>query len=355
MKIVIIGAGAAGLATGWRLRQAGHSVTVLERAQPGRAATWAAAGMIAVAGEIGESSGAEAEFARHSRWLWPEFAKELEVASGLDIGYLQSGALMVQLPGEDPSWLPSGELVERIGAERAREIEPALVGDFGTVAWAPNEAQVNNRALGIALAHAFVSSGGELALNEAAVRFEVREGRSVTVQTPFHRYEADAFVIAAGAWSGLIEGLPEHTRPPVKPIKGEMIAVRGAPFPTHIVRGSHAYLVPRGDALLIGATVEDAGFDTHLTDSAAQSLFNAACALAPAIARAEIAEHWAGLRPGTPDGLPILGPTASPDIYAATGQFRNGILFTPAIAELMTDVLLGKAEVPAAFDARRFS
>lgn len=354
MKIVIIGGGAAGLAIGWRLSQAGASVTVLERAQPGRAATWAAAGMIAVAGEVGGGNTAEAQFSSHSSVLWPEFAKELEAVSGTNIGYARSGALMVQLPGEDVSWLPSGDLVERVARDRAFQLEPTLAPNLEAVLWAPQEAQVDNRALGVALARAFVAAGGELKRNETAVRFDIRSGRAASVQTPFGRYEADAFLIAAGAWSGLIEGLPENARPPVKPIKGQMISVAGAPIPSHVIRGAHTYLVPRDDRLLIGATVEDVGFETHLTKEARESLFHDACALVPSISHADIVEHWAGLRPGTPDDLPILGATTVSGLFAATGQFRNGILFAPAIAELMCDVLLGRAEVPSAFDARRF-
>jgi len=354
VKIVVIGGGAAGLAIGWRLSQAGASVTVLERAQPGRAATWAAAGMIAVAGEVGVGNTAEAQFSSHSSALWPEFAKELEAVSGTHIGYARSGALMVQLAGEDARWLPSSDLVERVALDRAHEMEPALTRDLETVLWAPQEAQVDNRALGIALARAFMAAGGELKLNETAVRFDTRSGKAASVQTPFGRYDADAFLIAAGAWSGLIEGLPEDARPPVKPIKGEMIAVAGTSLPSHVIRGAHTYLVPRDDRLLIGATVEDIGFETHLTTEARQSLFDDACALAPGISRADIVEHWAGLRPGTPDDLPILGATTISGLFTATGQFRNGILFTPAIAELMCAVLLGRAEVPSAFDARRF-
>jgi glycine oxidase len=354
MKVIIVGAGSAGLGIGWRLAQAGATVTVIDRAQPGRGATWAAAGMIAVAGETGGSGDAEAELSRQSSMLWPEFAKELEEASGTKVDYAQSGALMVQLRGEDSSWLPAGELVEAVDAAAVSRIEPTLTGEWERVLWAPREAQVDNRALGIALARAFASAGGELVLNETVVRFQIRSERVVSAETPFRRYEADAFIIAAGAWSGLIDGLPSAVRPPVKPLKGEMIALEGAAFPSHVIRGSNVYLVPRGDRLFVGATVEDCGFDTQVTREAAKTLFERARQLVPGLVRAEIVEHWAGLRPGTPDGLPILGQTAIAGLYAASGQFRNGILFAPAISDMLCGLLLGREEVPLAFDPRRF-
>jgi glycine oxidase len=355
MRIVIIGAGAAGLAIGWRLCQAGVQVTVLERAQPGRAATWAAAGMIAVAGEARGDNPAEAELSRHSSLLWPDFASELEAASGAPIGYRQSGALMVALRGEDAGWLPSGELVQPIASSVLALFEPTLTQEFFSVLWAPREAQVDNRALGSALARAFVRAGGELLRNESAIRIVTRNGRAGSVHTSLGQHEGDVFILAAGAWSGLIEGLPANAIPPVRPVKGQMIALEGVGVPSHIVRGSKVYLVPRGDRVFVGATVEDAGFDTTTTREAREALFSSARALVPLLVRATVAEQWAGLRPGTPDGLPILGPTALGGLYAATGQYRNGILLVPAIAELLCGIVLGNAAVIADFDPQRFN
>jgi glycine oxidase len=144
----------------------------------------------------------------------------------------------------------------------------------------------------------------------------------------------------------------------VKPIKGEMIAVAppaGAPLPQHVVWGNSVYLVPRAERLLIGATVADVGFDTSVSDEAANWLSARAIGLMPALARWEVVERWAGLRPGSPDDAPILGPTSIAGLYAATGQFRNGILFAPALAENMSRLVLERGPVIAAFDPRRFS
>ncbi len=227
-------------------------------------------------------------------------------------------------------------------------------------AWAADEAQVDNRAMGRALAQAFVRAGGELLRNEPAVRFEIAEDKALAVRTPFKFYEADAFVIAAGAWSGQFEDLPENLLPPVTPVKGEMIALaapENARMPERVIWGNDVYMVPHYRRLFIGATVSQSGFDTSVTDNAEQWLRNRSIALMPALETWVVDEHWAGLRPASPDELPILGPTRIPNLFIATGQYRNGILFTPAIAEVMAQTILYGKLPPeyAAFDARRFA
>ncbi len=339
------------------MRQAGAEVTVLERAQPARAATWAAAGMIAVAGEMGVAQTPEAEFAQHSAALWPDFAREVEAASGRPVFYRRSGALMVARTPAEAAAFEGWSGVERLDAAGARAKEPMLTGDIMGALWAPDEAQVDSRALGVALASAFVGAGGVLNINEAAVRFDVADGRVLAVHSPFHRYEADAFVIAAGAWSGRFGGLPDGVLPAVRPVKGEVISIAppaGAALPEHVVWGNQVYLVPRGGRLLIGATMAEAGFDTGVTDAAADWLSLRAIGLMPALARWEVDERWAGLRPASPDGLPVLGRTRLEGLFVASGQFRNGILFAPAVAETMSRLVLEHAAENPAFDPRRF-
>jgi glycine oxidase len=357
VNVVIVGAGVAGLAIGWRLRQAGADVTILERAQPAQAATWAAAGMIAVAGEMGAAQSPEARFAHHAAGLWPDFAREIETVSGQAVGYRRNGALFVATTAAEMTAFQGWTGVEWLDTAQARSREPMLASGIAGAMWAPDEAQVDSRALGQALAAAFVRAGGVLATNEAAVRFDVRDGRAFALHTPFHRFEADAFVVAAGAWSSSFGGLPAGVLPPVRPVKGEMIAVapkQPADLPQHLVWGNEVYLVPRGDRLLIGATMEDAGFDTSVTDAAADWLSTRAIGLMPSLAKWEVAGRWAGLRPATPDGTPVLGETAVGGLFVASGQFRNGILFAPAMAETMTRLVLGQAAPIAAFDPRRF-
>jgi glycine oxidase len=357
VNVVIVGAGVAGLSIGWRLRQAGVDVTILERAQPAQAATWAAAGMIAVAGEMGASQTPEAEFGQHSASLWPGFACEVEAASGLEIGYRKCGALFVARTSADLAAFKNWSSVERLDATAARARESLLAADIAGALWAPDEAQVDSRALGDALAAAFVREGGTLSINEPAVRFDVRDGQVAALHTPFRRYEADAFVVAAGAWSGSMGGLPEGTLPTVRPVKGEMIAIQPSTaraLPQQVVWGNEVYLVPRGNRLLIGATMAEAGFDTRVTDQAANWLSARAIGLMPSLATWEVVERWAGLRPAAPDGAPVLGRTPIDGLFVASGQFRNGILFAPAVAEAVSQMVLGRGGDIAAFDPRRF-
>jgi len=166
-------------------------------------------------------------------------------------------------------------------------------------------------------------------------------------------------VLAAGAWSSGIEGLPREVVPPVIPVKGEMIAFdrpRGAALPTRLIWGNDVYLIPRGDRLFVGATATREGFDTSLTDEAADWLTERTFALLPDLARWELAEHWAGLRPGSPDDLPILGESALSGLYIASGQYRNGILFAPAIADAVRSLILERQSSSdiRAFDPKRF-
>ena len=362
MNVVVIGAGVAGLAIGWRLRQAGAEVTVLDRAQPGRGATWAAAGMIAATAEAGDAQTPEAALAYRARAMWPDFARAIEEASGLAIGYAQNGSLMVATSEAEAAHqgARAGRDAELsvLTAGEARAMEPLLAGPLFGALWAPKEAQVDNRALGDALARAFKRAGGTLAVNEAVVRIEVHAGRAVGVRTPFGVYGGDAFVLAAGAWSGLIDGLPDAAIPPVKPMKGEMLALTppaSVAVPRHVVWGNEVYLVPRGHRLLIGATLEDKGFDTTLTDAAEDWLSSHALALIPGLRDWTIDEHWSGLRPSSPDGLPILGQSALPGLFIASGQHRNGILFAPAVAETLVRSVLEQGQEQQPFDPRRFA
>ena len=362
MKVIIIGAGIAGLSIGWRLAQAGAEAVVLERAQPGRAATWASAGMLAATLETGHAPASEVAFARKAMTLWPGFAQELEEASGHRLNYRRDGALVVALSEAEADVLKAraaGAGVGFLSRDDARAKVPGLAADIFGALWAPDEAQVDNRALGSALATALLRAGGSLQANEAVVRIEDLPAGRIAVRTAFRTHEADAVVLAAGAWSGQIEGLPPEAVPPVHPVKGEMIALyppAAAVLPKPIVWGNQIYLVPRGSRLFVGATGSDSGFDTTLTAEAEHWLFTQACGLMPELTNWEVAEHWAGLRPGSPDGLPILGASGMENVYIASGQFRNGILLAPAIAEVMQSLVLERRLPPeiAAFDPRRF-
>lgn len=352
MNIVIIGAGVAGLGIGWRLLEAGCTVTILERSQPAMGATWASAGMLALTAELEDAAEPERALAMRASALWPDFAAELEEASGRAVYLSTSGSLLLaQDAAELEAMRPrAGNEVRIVDAAEARALVPQLGSAVGGL-WSPREAHVDNRALGEALAIAVLKAGGTILPNEAAVRFETRDGRISGVQSPYRRYPADAVLIAAGAWTGLLEDLP------IQPVKGEMIALLPpdpAQLPGPVVWGEGVYCVPRHGRLLVGATVQDAGFDTSPTDGAREHLWSRAARLMPAVADWRLADHWAGLRPKSADGLPLLGPTRDAGLYVAGGQYRNGILFAPAIAQEMADLMLGKGQVIPEFDPRRF-
>jgi len=354
VRVVIIGAGVAGLGIGWRLLQAGAQVTILERAQPAAGASWAAAGMLAVTAELEEAPEAERALALRASHRWPGFAAELEAASGRGIFFSRVGALLLAAESSELQVLQAraqGDL-RLLDARQARTLVP-LLGDTVGGLWSPHEAHVDNRALGEALAIAFLKAGGLLNANEAAVRLEP----GPAVLTPYARHAADAVVVAAGAWSGMLEDIP------IQPVKGEVIMLSPPPgqvLPVPVVWGQGVYCVPRphlGERgrLLIGATVQDEGYDTSPTPKARDQLWTAARKLMPTLKDWTLTDHWAGLRPKSPDGLPLLGPSAMQGVFVAGGQYRNGILFAPAIAQEMADVVLGKSAGVPDFDPRRFS
>ena len=357
MRVVIIGAGVAGLGVGWRLLQAGATVTILERAQPAAGASWAAAGMLAVTAELEEAAEAERALALRANALWPIFAAELEAASGRSVFLSRVGALLLAADAAELEVMRTradGEL-RILDRAQAHALVP-LLGEtpetnWGGL-WSPHEAHVDNRALGEALAIAFLKAGGTLNANEAVVRLEP----GPAVLTPYGRYQADAVLVAAGAWSGLLDDIP------IEPVKGEVIALAPPPgqiLPVPVVWGEGVYCVPRPHLgeygrLLIGATVQEEGFDTSPTPQARDQLWAAASRVMPSLKDWTLADHWAGLRPKSPDGLPMLGRTAMDGVFLAGGQYRNGILFTPAIAQEMADMILGKGEAVPDFDPRRF-
>jgi glycine oxidase len=361
MKVVIIGAGVAGLGIGWKLARAGANVTVLERAQVGNGATTASAGMIAATAELGETETPEAAFARRANALWPDFARDVQQESGVNVAYRRNGSLLVTMKGDNVS--PSAEShgqggdIEELDAAQAREREPMLSENITGALWAPHESTVDSQALCRALAVAFVRAGGKVLSNETVVRFERDETRILGVVTPFTTHHADVYVLAAGAWTSRIEGLPLEVVPQVIPVKGEILVLgppQGVSPPAHVVWGNGVYLTPRGDRLLVGATVERSGFDTHVSEDALSWLRDRSSALMPTLGKWRIAEHWAGLRPGSPDGLPILGETAVEGLFVASGQYRNGILFAPAVAEMMSRLVLERTAGETAFSPRRF-
>jgi glycine oxidase len=367
MKVVVVGAGIAGLAVAWRLAQAGIAVELVERGLAGRGATWASAGMLAPVAEFGNDDGPLARFAHAARAAWPAFAAELEEASGRTIGFRAEGSLTVArtparaealktlaaclcAKGTDAVWLSGNDL-----SAREELLSPDLIGAMHV----PVDAQADNRALAAALIAAFSNLPVILRQHCDVGSLVVEHGRVRGVATAQGVAAADAVVHATGAWMNLIGGSEMGAVPPVAPIKGQMAALaipHGVKAPRALIWDEDVYLVPRQDRLFLGATVEDVGFDTSVSRAACERLLAAARLVIPSLGAWSFSELWAGLRPRTPDEQPVLGATSIAGLYVAGGQFRNGILFAPLVAEIVCRSILGEVVDSAAaiFDPRRF-
>jgi glycine oxidase len=368
MRVLIVGAGIAGLAIGWRLAQAGVETEILERGLAGRGATWAAAGMIAPNAELGGGPKALATFARNARALWPDFAKQLEAESGKPVSYCEKGSLLVAQSAERASALKdqgatlsrNGIPAEWLEPQQLRMREPLLSPSLSGGLYMPEDAQVDNRSLPDALCRAITKAGGRLREHCEVHSLLVQGGAVRAAVTTQGQLDADLIVLACGAWMNLIGGIAPETLPPVKPAKGQMVACEppaGTQLLSAPIWGEDVYLVPRKDRVFIGATVEDASFDISITRETRDFLLKAATYLIPEISSWHVTEMWAGLRPRTPDDAPVLGATATPGLYVASGQFRNGILFAPAVADTLCGLIMnGNADSHLdAFDPRRFA
>ena len=351
-RVAIIGAGVAGLGVGWRLAAAGCQVTAFERGEAGHGASWAAAGMLAAGLEAEPGEERLLALNLESQRLWPAFRDQLETATGRAIGYRAEGTLAVALTRDDVERLRFSFEFQRgldielawLGGADARRLEPHLRPGLAAAVLSPHDHQVNNRSLALALAAAFLKAGGELREHAAVSALDVEASRVRGVIVDGERYAADVVVLAAGAWSAGLDGLPDAARPPVRPVKGQMLALRmdpERPVLRHVLWAPKGYLVPRGDGrLIVGGTVEERGFDQELTAGGVLALLEAAWRALPAIEELPIDEFWVGFRPTSRDDAPILGPTPVEGLVLATGQHRNGILLTPITALTVCEVIL---------------
>jgi glycine oxidase len=352
--VVIIGGGAIGCSIAFDLAGRGHQVLVIERDQPGRAATWAAAGMLSPLGETPPES-TFASLARASLLAYPAFLSRITDASGAPVEFAAPGKLEVAFDEKEASRLRAFCAVNKLAflaGENARGLVPVLSERVTGAAHFPDDALVDPRALGQSLWRACIARGVRFRLGETVTAVRA-DGAAVSgVATFAGEIGAAKVVLAAGAWSGAIEGI---TRPAaVMPVRGQMLALQCSEPPFgQLLQSDHCYLIPRAGArVLVGATVERVGFDPRTTAEGVQGLLHAAIEMVPALSQAELSEVWTGFRPGTPDDLPILG--ADPGIvglYYATGHYRNGILLAPITAKLVADLIEGK---PATFDLAEF-
>jgi glycine oxidase len=349
--VIIIGGGIIGLSLAIASRKRGATVLVVERGEPGREASHAAGGMLVDCPL--ETPPVLQALATASARLYPEFAHGLELESGMKVDLRNDGTIL----------FPSGEHAARDRAFVAdhplpcplQELEPELATPRSSVLYL-KERSIDPRALTAAAWKTAKQRGVDFSSGDEVTAVTITSKRATGVNTAKTSFRGNKIVNCAGAWSGQI---PPHALP-TRPVKGQMLCLimPSRTLLTHVIRSQQAYLIPRSDGrLLVGATVEEAGFDKRTDLATIQRLHKSAIELVPKLAEARILEDWAGLRPGTPDALPILGATATPGYYAATGHFRDGILLAPITAEVMTDIIEGRTPEYdlTAFSPARFS
>ncbi|MEU6487919.1 glycine oxidase ThiO [Streptomyces sp. NPDC046887] len=365
--VLVIGGGIIGLVTAWRAAQRGLAVAVADP-EPGGGAARVAAGMLAAVTELhyGEEQLLALNLASARRY--PEFVAELEEASGREVGHRSCGTLAVALDADDRAelrelhalHLRTGLDSEWLTGRECRRLEPMLAPGVRGGLRVGDDHQVDPRRLGAALVAACERAGVVFHRSFAERLTVVRDRAAGAVLADGTSVAAGQVVLAAGSLSGRLGGVPEDALPPVRPVKGQVVRLAVppayAPFLSRnlraVVRGCHIYLVPRETGeLVIGATSEEQGWDTTVTAGGVYELLRDAHELLPGITELPLVETGAGLRPGSPDNAPLLGPTALPGLHIATGHYRNGVLLTPVTGEVMAELLV-TGELPEA--ARAF-
>jgi len=362
-EVIVVGGGVIGLSIAWRAARSGLSVTLLERDRFGAGATHAAAGMLAPVAEadFGDAGRALVELGLTSARSWPQFAAALERDSGLPSSLRADGTLVLARDRDEAEALERqlayrrglGLAVTRITPSRARELEPALAPSLRLALEIPGESSVDPRWVCDALVLAARGAGAELREQCEVAGLVRRAGRvSGVALADGGQLGADHVVLAAGAWSAALSDVP------VRPVKGQIMRLRDADGPglvSRTLRFEGGYLVARGDGgYVLGASSEERGFDTTVTARPLYELLRDASELVPGLLDLEVEEITVGLRPGSPDNLPLIGPSDEDRLILACGHFRNGILLAPLTATLvvraLADALLspsvGSREIP---------
>ncbi|MFI0236647.1 glycine oxidase ThiO [Streptomyces sp. NPDC016845] len=353
--VLVVGGGIIGLVTAWRAAQRGLSVAVVDPG-PGGGAARVAAGMLAAVTELHYGEQTLLALNVESARRYPRFAAELSEASGQDLGYRACGTLAVALDADDRAHLrelhafqlKSGLESEWLSGRECRRLEPMLAPGVRGGLRVDGDHQIDPRRLASALVTACERAGVAFHRQKAERLSVIRDrARGVTL-TDGTALAADRTVLATGSHSASLPGVPEEVRPPVRPVKGQVLRLtvppRYAPFLSRtiraVVRGNHLYLVPRVNGeLVVGATSEELGWDTTVTAGGVYELLRDAHELVPGITELPLTETCAGLRPGSPDNAPLLGPTTLPGLLLATGHYRNGVLLTPITGDVMAHAL----------------
>ncbi len=364
--VVVAGGGVVGLSAAWEAAQRGLSVRVLDPS-PGRGAAWVAAGMLAPVTEatFGEESHARMFLAAAARW--PEFAARLTGATGMETGFQACGTITVGVDASDRAAIDQllefqrglGLDASRLSASECRALVPTLSPAVRGGALMPGDHQVDNRRLMLSLIEGCARAGVTLTPERVvSVAFDAKGAATGVVTERGDTVPAGTVLLAAGAHTPTIGGVPDGVLPPVRPVKGHAVRLRapggGPAFARTVrglVRGRHCYLVPRADgSVVVGATAEERGYDTTVQAGAVHTLLDDARTLVPTVDEWEYLECAAGLRPGSPDNAPFVGPTSVPRLAVATGHYRNGFLLAPLTADAIATYLTTGA-VPPPLDA----
>ena len=351
--ILIVGAGVVGLTTALKLAERGVAVTLLDRQQVGREASWAGAGMLPP-GNLANAVTPEARLRSYSHSLWPEFAADLIARTGIDIGYHICGAIEVgsidnahELESQASRWRTEGIRIERLSVPEVQRHVADLDAQFDNAIYLPDFGQVRNPRYLQALKACCLQRGVEILEHAQALDIRLRDDKIAEVRVGDRTLQFDRICFAAGAWSSSLLQ-PLGFTVPVMPVRGQIVQLQlpAPPFRCVIELGKR-YLVPRRDGLiLIGSTEENAGFAKHTTTEGISGLLEFAKSLVPSLAHAEVVHTWAGLRPGSPDELPLLGrvPKFS-NVFIGAGHFRSGLQMSPATGTILADLMLDN--VPA--------
>lgn len=365
--VIVVGGGLIGSSIASELAAQKLRVVLFDQQQPGREASWAAAGMLSPAPDSPEAVPL-VPLAQESLRLYPDFIAAIEGTSGKSVAFTRAGAFEI-LNGNSATACRDrllaqcaslGITAEPIAIESARASEPALNPNAGAVVWMSGEATVDPRLLTEATLEAAKNRGVEIVASRAVTSILSETSRCRGVTAGGEKITAANVIVAAGSFCGSFsENTADDTiaiarYAPTHPVRGQMLAMRSSKVSLKkVLRSEHGYIVPRADGRIIaGSTLENVGFVKDTTPEGLRKIFEAAVALAPALAGAEIVETWAGLRPGTPDQLPIIGPTDIPGLLIATGHYRNGILLAPITARLIREWIV---EGKTSFNAGRFS
>lgn len=356
-RVLIVGGGAIGLAIGWRLARAGLAVALFDRDRVGHSASWASAGMLSPLAEVQFEEEDLLHLGLKGLSVYPEFVGELEAETGCCVGYRRDGVLIVGITQDDLEYLKFrfryqrdlGLPVTYLSGDEAREREPHLSAQVSAAVWCPGDHQVDNRRLVMALKKGLVAAGGEV-FEEMGVDELLIDGTRVRgVRVGEEIFEGDTVVLASGCWSRLIPGLPDCVRPPVRPVRGQIMrltmtedfALNTMVWYSRVATSTVAYLVPKDNGhLVLGATSEEMGFDEDVTAGGMFELLRAAWEVLPGVYDLPLIESAAGLRPGSRDDAPILGETPIAGLIMATGHYRKGILLTPLTALSIAEVIL---------------